>query len=76
MSKYSTHTLLLLFIGLYSVNGRVRHFIIYKKGNYYGSLADERYSSIESLIAHHSRAGLPTEENRLIKLTNQLIPDK
>ena len=65
-----------MFIGLYSVNGRVRHFPIYKKGNYYGLLTDERFLSIESVIAHYSRIGFVTEENIPVKLTNQLIPDK
>ena len=70
------HILLLVFIGLYSFNGRVDQFGIYKKGNYYGSLTNERFTSIESVIAHYSRTGLPTEENILVELTNQLIPDK
>ena len=69
---YSTHTLLLVFIELYSVNGRVNHFPIYKKGNYY----DEQFPSIESAISHYSRTGFLSEDNINVKLTNQLIPDK
>ena len=65
-----------LFIGLYSVNGRVRHFIIYKKGNYYGPLNNERFPSIESVIAHYSRTGFKTADKILVKLTYPLIPDK
>ena len=60
----------------YSVNGRVLHFPIYKKGNYYGPLDNERFPSIESAIAHYSKTGFLTEENILVKLKNQLIPDK
>ena len=74
--NFSTHTLLLVFIGLYSVNGRVRHFAIYKKGNYYGPLTNEQFLSIESLVVNCSRQGFLTEENIPVKLTNQLIPDK
>ena len=66
-----------MFIGLYSVNGRVLHFSIYKKGNYYGPLTNERFPSIESLIADCSIAGFVTEANvPAVKLTSQLIPDK
>ena len=67
---------ILVFIGLYRVNGRVCHFAIYKKGNYYGFLTDERFPSIESAIAYYSRTGFQTGENIPVKLTNQLIPDK
>ena len=59
----------------YSINGRVSHLPIFKKGNYYGPLSNVRYSSIESLIAYHSRTGILTRGN-LMKLTNQFIPDK
>ena len=72
----STHTLLLVFIGLYSVNGKVIHSAIYKRGNYYELVADERFLSIESMIAYYSRTRLMTEGNIPVKLTNQLIPDK
>ena len=65
-----------MFIGLYSVNGRVRHFGIHKKGNYYGFLTEEEFPSIESAIANYSIAGFLTGENILVQLTNQLIPDK
>ena len=63
-------------IGLYSANGKVLHFAIYKKGNYYGPLTDERYPSVESMIADYSRTGFKTKENISVNLTNQLIPDK
>ena len=65
-----------MLFGLYSVNGRVLHFTIYKKGNYYGPLTYERHPSIESLIANCSRTGFMTRENIPVKLTNRLIPDK
>ena len=65
-----------MFIGLYSVNGRVQRFGIYKNGNYYELLADEQFLSIESVIAYYSRKGFFMEEKIPVKLTNQLIPDK
>ena len=65
-----------MFIGLYRVNGRVHHFTIYKKGNYYELCTNEKFTSIESVIAHYSRTGFLTEENIPVILTNQLIPDK
>ena len=69
--------MLLVFIGLlYSANGRLLQFSIYKKGNYYGPLTDERYPSVESMIAVYSRTEFVTEDNITVKLTNQLIPDK
>ena len=73
-----THTLfnLLVFIGLYSVNGRFHHFAIYKKGNYYGFLTDERFPSIESMVAHYSRTGFSTTDNISVRLISQHIPDK
>ena len=61
---------------IYSVNGRVEHFAIYKKGNYYGPLTNEVFPSIESLIAHSSITGFVTKAYIPVKLTNQLIPDK
>ena len=65
-----------MIIGLYSVNGRVVHFAIYKKGKYYGPLTNERLPSIESVIAYYSRTGFLTEASIQVELTNQLIPDK
>ena len=65
-----------MFIGICSVNGRVLHFPIYKKGNYYGLLADKQFLSIESVIAHYSRTGFVTGKKIPVALTNRLIPDK
>ena len=67
-----------MFIGLYSVNGKVCHFAIYKTGtgNYYGPRTDEQFPSIESVVAYYSRAGFQTGEKIPVELTNQLIPDK
>ena len=62
--------------GLYSVNGRVLHIAIYKMGNCYELVADERFLSIESVIEFYSRTGLVTKQNIPIKLTNRLIPEK
>ena len=72
----SIYTLLLVFIGLYSVNGRVLHFSIYKKGNSFGFFTDVRFPSIESMIAYYSRTGFKTADKIPVKLKNQLIPDK
>ena len=72
----STHTLLLVFIGLYSVNGKVRHFPIYKKGKCYEFRADKRFLLIESMIAYYARTGFLTVDRIPVKLTNQIIPDK
>ena len=65
-----------MFNGLYSVNGRILHFPIYKKGIYYELVTDERFLSIESIIAHYSRTEFVTREMIPVKLTNQIIPDK
>ena len=65
-----------MFIGLYSVNGRIRHFPIYKMENYYKLVADQRFLSIERMISFYSRTELVTKEKIPVKLTNQLIPDK
>ena len=65
-----------MFFGLFRVNGKVHHFGICKKGNYYELVADEGFPSIESLIAFYSRTGFLTEEKITVKLTSQLIPDK
>ena len=42
---------------LYSVNGRVEHVPIYKRGHYYGSLNNEKYTSVEHCVADLSRTG-------------------
>ena len=72
--RYTVHLQYCLL--LYSVDGRVIHLAIYKKGNYCGPLTNERFPSIDSVIAHYSRTGFITEENIPVKLTIQLIPDK
>ena len=64
-----------MFIGLCSVNGRVHHFAIYKKGNYYEFLTDEQFPSIESMIAYYSKTGFTTKKKMPVKLAHQLIPD-
>ena len=62
---------------LYSVNGRVEHVPIYKKGHYYGSLNNEKYTSVEYIVTDLSRRGLNfTREATSVTLTNQLFPDK
>ena len=69
-------TLLLVFIGLHSVNGKILHFSIFKKGQLYITLNNEEFSSIEHMIGHYSRVGFLTGERMHVKLTNQLFPDK
>ena len=74
---YCTHTLLLeIFIGLHSVEGKILHFAIYKRGKFFVTLNNEEFSSIEHMIGYYSRIGFQTGEGILVKLTDQLIPDK
>ena len=47
---------------LYSVNGRVEDVSIYKRGHYYGSPNNEKYTSIEHCVADLSRTGLSLNE--------------
>ena len=66
---------------LYSVNGRVENVPIYKRGNYYGFLNNEDYTSVELFVADLSRAGFTIgftidEGSTLVTLTNRLFPDK
>ena len=65
----------LLFV--HSVNGRVVHVPIYKRGHYYGSLNNENYTSVEHCVAVLSRTGFTIDERTtLVTLTNPLFPDK
>ena len=62
---------------LYSVNGRVEHVAIYKRGHYYGRLNNEKYTSVEHFTAVYSRTGFTMYERTvLVTLTNRLFPDK
>ena len=62
---------------LYSINGRVEQVPIYKRGHYYGSLNDEKYTSVEHCVAVLSRIGFTIdEETTSVTLTNRLFPDK
>ena len=62
---------------LYSVNGRVEHVAIYKRGHYYGTLNNEKYTSVEHYVAVRSRIGVLLDEGAtLVTLTNRLFPDK
>ena len=62
---------------LYSVNGRVEHVEIYKRGHYYGLLNDEDCSSVDLSVADISRTGFTIDEGTtLVTLTNRLFPDK
>ena len=62
---------------LYSVNGRVEHVAIYKRGQYYGFLDYEKYTSVEHCVAVLSRTGFTlTKGTTSVTLTNQLFPDK
>ena len=68
---------LLVFIVLYSVNGRVEHVGIYKRGHYYGPLNNEKYTSVEHCIADLSRTGFTMRKGTTsVTLTNRLFPDK
>ena len=62
---------------LYSVNRRVEHVAIYKRGHYYGFLDNENCISVDQKVADLSRRGFTLYEGTtLVTLTNQLIPDK
>ena len=62
---------------LCSVGGRVEHVSIYKRGHYYGSLNNEKYTSVEHFVAVLSRTGFSVNEGRtLVTLTKPLFPDK
>ena len=62
---------------LYSVNGRVRHVSIYKRGHYYGFLNDEDCTSVEHCVADLSRTGFNIDKGTTsVTLTNRLFPDK
>ena len=68
---------LLVFIILYSVNGRVEDVGIYKRGHYYGFLNDEDCTSVEHFVAVLSRTGFTVGEGTIsVTLTNRLFPDK
>ena len=62
---------------LYSVNGRVEHLPIYKRGHYYGSLNNEEFTSVEHCVAVLSRTGFIFGEGTTpATLTNRLFADK
>ena len=62
---------------LYSVNGRVRHVGIYKRGHYYGFLNNEKLTSVEQCVEVYSRTGFTLDEGTtIVTLTNRLFPDK
>ena len=62
---------------LYSVNGRVGHVAIYKRGHYYGFLNNEKYTSVKHFVAVVSKTEFTIDEGTtLVTLTNQLLPDK
>ena len=62
---------------LYSVNGRVEHVTIYKRGHYYGFLDEEQFTSIELFVAALSRMGFTLDKGTTsVTLTNRLFPDK
>ena len=62
---------------LYSVNGRVEHAPIYKRGHYYGSLDVEKYASVERCVAILVGTGFTLDNGRtLVTLTNRLFPEQ
>ena len=62
---------------LHSVNGRVEHVTIYKRGHYYGLLNNEKYTSVEHFVAVLSRTGFTVGKGTTsVTLTNRLFPDK
>ena len=67
-----------MFIFLYtcSVNGKIEHVPIYKRGHYYGILGKEKYTSVEQFVAVRSRTGIRFSDNTSVTLTNRLLPDE
>ena len=62
---------------LYSVNGRVEHIPIFKRGHYYGFLNNEGCTSVENFVAVLSRKVVTVNEGATsVTLTNRLFPDK
>ena len=62
---------------LCSVKGKmILHFCIYKEGEFYVTLNNEKFSSIKHMIGYYSRVGFRTGEGIHVKLTDQLIPDE
>ena len=62
---------------LYSVNRRVEHVLIYKRGHYYGFLDNENCISVDQKVADLSRRGFTVGEGaKLVTLTNRLFHDK
>ena len=78
MSRLLVHVTMVTGVHcLYSVNGRVEHVPIYKRGHYYGLLNNEKCTSVEHFVADLSRTGFTMyERTTLVTLTNQLFPDK
>ena len=67
---------LLVFI-VCSVNGRIEHVLIYKRGHFYGFLDNEVFTSVDKFVAELSRRGLSIDEaGTPVALTNRLFPDK
>ena len=67
----------MLILIIYSVDGRVEHLSIYKRGHYYGFLDNEDRTSVEIFVADLSRTGFTMDKGTtLVTLTNQLFPDK
>ena len=61
----------------YSVNGRMEHLPIFKRGHYYGSLSNEKYITVEHIVTDLSRTGLNMFKGTIsVTLTNRLLPDK
>ena len=54
---------------LYSVNGRVEHVPIYKRGHYYGLLNNEECMSVEHFVADLSRTGFTMYERTTLSYT-------
>ena len=60
-----------------SVNGRIEHVAIYKRGHYYGFLNNEVFTSVDKFVTELSRRGLSMNEAGIsVALTNRLFPDK
>lgn len=72
MHDFSWTFLILIF---YSINGKIFHLPIYKKGELYGPLNREVCDSIEHTILLFRMMGIDVADTH-VQLTNQPFPDK
>lgn len=57
-------------------NEKIVYVAIYKRNNHYGFLHNEWFSSIDTMIVNLSRTGFTLKDSTIVKLTDQLFPNK